>query len=102
MDERAPDDRHPLAWLNLPLLGLVRLYQLTLSPILGGHCRFRPTCSHYAAGVLRRHHPIRAVGLVAWRLGRCHPLGGGGFDPVPPLPGTTPGNPGKPAAPERS
>ncbi|MEO7027254.1 MAG: membrane protein insertion efficiency factor YidD, partial [Caulobacteraceae bacterium] len=44
----------------------------------------QPTCSDYAAEVLIRHGPLRGGALAAWRLCRCHPLGGAGFDPVPP------------------
>ncbi len=63
---------------------LVRLYQAALSPLLGGHCRFHPTCSEYAVEAFRVHGFLRGAWLTARRLGRCHPLGGGGFDPVPP------------------
>lgn len=65
------------------LLGLIRLYQLTLSSILGRTCRFEPTCSHYAADAVRLHGPWRGVVLAARRLLRCHPWGGSGWDPVP-------------------
>lgn len=65
------------------LLLFVRGYQVTLRPLMGGHCRFSPTCSDYAVEVLRMHPPRRALILIARRLGRCHPWGGGGFDPPP-------------------
>ncbi len=65
------------------LLGLIRLYQLTLSPWLGPRCRYEPTCSHYAAEAVRRHGAARGVWLAAKRLGRCHPWGRSGYDPVP-------------------
>jgi putative membrane protein insertion efficiency factor len=61
-----------------------RLYKLTLSPWMGSACRFQPTCSDYAAEALILHGPLRGGGLAAWRLCRCHPFGGSGFDPVPP------------------
>jgi uncharacterized protein len=80
--EREP--RHPLAVLNLPLVVLIRAYQLTLSPLVGRHCRFQPTCSNYGLEACRRHHPVRAVYLTAWRIARCNPFGGHGHDPVPP------------------
>ena len=67
----------------LPLIGLVRLYQLTLRPFIGGHCRFQPTCSEYAIEALRTHGGVRGAWLTARRLARCHPFGGAGFDPVP-------------------
>jgi len=67
------------------LLGLIRLYQLTLSPWLGTQCRFDPTCSRYAAEAMTRFGVRRGVWLAAKRLGRCHPWGRSGYDPVPDL-----------------
>lgn len=72
------------------LLGLIRGYQLTLSPVLpvlfgpNCGCRFHPTCSHYAAGAIRTHGILRGAALAIWRLLKCTPLHPGGFDPVPP------------------
>jgi len=65
------------------LVGLIRLYQLTLSPWLGPRCRYEPTCSNYAAQALEQHGVVRGVWLAAKRLGRCHPWGRSGYDPVP-------------------
>lgn len=65
------------------LLGLIRLYQLTLSPWLGRACRYEPTCSVYAAEAIERFGVRRGVWLAAKRLGRCHPWGSSGYDPVP-------------------
>ncbi|GIW71829.1 MAG: hypothetical protein KatS3mg102_1371 [Planctomycetota bacterium] len=65
------------------VLGLIRLYQLVLSPIFGGQCRFRPSCSQYAALAIRRFGLLRGGWLAVRRLGRCHPWGGAGYDPVP-------------------
>jgi len=76
--------RHPLAVLNLPFILLIRLYQILLSPFLGGHCRFQPTCSNYALDCYLTHHALRATWLTIWRVGRCHPFGSGGHDPSPP------------------
>jgi putative membrane protein insertion efficiency factor len=70
------------------LLGLIRLYQLTLSPWLGTQCRYDPTCSKYAAEALERFGVVRGVWLAAKRLGRCHPWGRSGYDPVPALEGS--------------
>ena len=70
------------------LLGSIRLYQLTLSPWLGLQCRYDPTCSKYAAEALERFGVVRGVWLAAKRLGRCHPWGRSGYDPVPALEGS--------------
>ena len=59
----------------------VRLYQVTLSPILGRHCRFEPTCSHYFIGAVRKHGPLRGTAKGLWRILRCNPWGGSGYDP---------------------
>jgi len=65
------------------LIGVIRVYQLTLSPFLGGSCRFLPTCSAYAMEAIAAHGAWRGTGLALRRLARCHPLGKSGFDPVP-------------------
>lgn len=64
-------------------VGLLRGYQNIVSPWLGPRCRFHPSCSHYACEALERHGMFRGSWLTLRRLGRCHPFGGGGFDPVP-------------------
>lgn len=64
---------------------LIRIYQIYLSPFLGGRCRFHPSCSEYAAEALRTHGLLRGTALAAKRIARCQPLGGSGYDPVPPL-----------------
>ncbi|MEO1511170.1 MAG: membrane protein insertion efficiency factor YidD [Planctomycetota bacterium] len=66
------------------MIGVVKLYQVTLSPIVGGQCRFRPTCSQYAIEALREHGPIRGGWMTASRIVRCNPLTKGGYDPVKP------------------
>ncbi len=65
------------------LKGLIRLYQLVLSPLLGPRCRFYPSCSHYAAEAIDVHGVVRGTWLAIRRIARCHPLNPGGFDPVP-------------------
>lgn len=65
------------------LIFLIRGYQYLISPLLGPHCRFYPTCSSYAQTALERHGVIRGGWLAIQRLGRCHPWHDGGEDPVP-------------------
>lgn len=65
------------------LLGVVRAYRLLLSPWLGAGCRFEPTCSVYALGVLQNHGAAAGSYLVLSRLARCQPWCAGGHDPVP-------------------
>lgn len=62
---------------------MVRAYQATLGPLLGGACRFHPSCSQYAVEAIERHGAARGGRLAVRRLLRCHPFGGGGYDPVP-------------------
>jgi putative membrane protein insertion efficiency factor len=61
----------------------VRAYRLIFSPWVGFNCRYQPTCSAYALEALERHGAIRGGWLMLRRIGRCHPLGGSGYDPVP-------------------
>lgn len=63
---------------------LIRLYQLTVSPLLGPRCRFYPSCSQYALEALARFGCMRGGWLALKRIGRCHPWHPGGFDPVLP------------------
>jgi len=65
------------------VVGLVRVYQKLVSPSLGANCRYRPTCSQYAVEAINRFGVIRGVWLGVRRIGRCHPLRPGGYDPVP-------------------
>jgi uncharacterized protein len=65
------------------LLGVIRLYRVTLAGWLGGQCRFFPTCSQYAEAVIRTQGAARGGTLAVWRLLRCNPFGKGGIDPVP-------------------
>ena len=62
---------------------LVRGYQIFISPIMPGKCRFYPTCSEYAAEALRRYGPVTGLWLASARLVKCGPWHKGGFDPVP-------------------
>lgn len=63
---------------------IIRFYQYIISPVLGPHCRFTPTCSHYMVEAIDRHGLIRGLILGTRRISRCHPWHPGGFDPVPP------------------
>ena len=64
------------------LIALIRGYQLTLSPFLGGSCRFLPTCSVYAREAIERYGAWRGSLLALRRLSKCHPFGSSGLDPV--------------------
>ena len=64
-------------------VGLVHGYRLVLSPWLGPGCRFEPSCSGFAIEAIERHGLWRGSWLSIRRIGRCHPLGGFGYDPVP-------------------
>ena len=70
--------------LSRVLIMFVRVYQRTLSPLLGSNCRYRPTCSGYMVDAIREWGPWRGTWLGLRRIGRCHPWGGHGYDPVPP------------------
>ena len=70
--------------LILPLILLIKIYQLFISPLLPGVCRYRPTCSQYMIEALRTHGPAKGLYLGIKRILRCHPWGGSGYDPVPP------------------
>jgi putative membrane protein insertion efficiency factor len=61
----------------------IRFYQYAISPLLGPSCRFTPTCSEYARQAILKHGPIKGLGLAIWRILRCNPWGGSGYDPVP-------------------
>ncbi len=76
-----------MSWLSHLLVGLLRLYKALVSPLLPVACRFHPSCSVYAMGAIAVHGPLKGSALAARRLGRCHPFGGFGLDPVPPRDG---------------
>jgi putative membrane protein insertion efficiency factor len=92
----APTDVHPgepalreipLTWGNLarlPVLGLIRFYQMTISRALPAEtCRFTPTCSHYGYQAIAKYGVFKGGALAVWRLLRCQPFSRGGYDPVP-------------------
>jgi uncharacterized protein len=65
------------------LLTIIRAYQIVLSPLLGARCRFEPSCSRYTATAIERYGAWRGGWMGLKRIGRCHPLHPGGYDPVP-------------------
>lgn len=66
------------------LVAVIRLYQRTISPMLGPTCRYYPSCSRYAVGAISTHGALKGTLLTARRLSRCTPFHAGGLDPVPP------------------
>ncbi|MGP4123430.1 MAG: membrane protein insertion efficiency factor YidD [Sodalis sp. (in: enterobacteria)] len=74
----------PLSRLSKLLIGLIRGYQLVISPLLGSHCRFRPTCSQYGIEAIHRFSMLKGSWLTLKRVLKCHFLSPGGEDPVPP------------------
>ena len=63
------------------LIGLVRLYQIVLSPLLGRHCRFHPSCSNYFIQAVEKYGPLKGSLRGLWRICRCNPFNPGGEDP---------------------
>lgn len=70
-------------WSVAPVVGAIRIYQKLVSPGLGRHCRFSPSCSRYAVEALEVHGLGRGTLLAARRISRCQPMFEGGYDPVP-------------------
>jgi uncharacterized protein len=69
--------------LSLPFIGLIRVYQLIISPWLGPSCRYTPTCSQYGIEAFKKYGPAKGLWLTVKRIARCNPWGGHGHDPVP-------------------
>ena len=69
--------------VNSPFVGLIRFYQICISPYLPNSCRYTPTCSQYALEAFRKYGPFKGFWLALKRILRCHPWGGSGYDPVP-------------------
>ncbi len=65
------------------VLGLIRIYQVTIGPVLPPSCRYQPTCSHYTYQAIERYGVLRGTWLGLKRIARCQPFGGSGYDPVP-------------------
>ncbi|UCD80507.1 MAG: membrane protein insertion efficiency factor YidD [Desulfobacterales bacterium] len=70
-------------FFQIVFVSFIRVYQFTLSPLLGPSCRFYPSCSEYAYQAIQRHGPINGLLLGVKRILRCHPFHPGGVDPVP-------------------
>lgn len=70
---------HQMRWL---LIQFVLLYRVALRPIMGGHCRFTPSCSEYAIDAINKYGAFRGAWRALKRILRCHPFGGRGYDPA--------------------
>lgn len=68
--------------IQLPFLGLIKIYKRAISPMLPMACRYTPTCSEYAEQAVRKYGVLKGIVLAAKRLSRCHPWGGSGYDPL--------------------
>ena len=69
--------------LSLPFIGLIKIYQLIISPLIGPSCRYTPTCSQYGIEAFKKYGPLKGGWLTLKRIARCNPWGGHGHDPVP-------------------
>ena len=65
------------------IIYLIKVYQISLSPLLGANCRFQPTCSQYMIEAINNHGALKGLNLGLKRISKCHPLGPNGYDPVP-------------------
>jgi putative membrane protein insertion efficiency factor len=73
-----------ITWpLSMIMIGLIKLYQVTLSPYIGRACRYTPTCSNYGIEAIRKYGPFKGGWLTLKRILSCNPWGGSGYDPVP-------------------
>jgi len=71
-----------LKWLGKVLIFFVYVYRYSLGYVMGGHCRFQPTCSQYMIDAINKHGPFRGTWRGIKRIFRCHPFGGSGYDPA--------------------
>jgi len=69
--------------ISLPFIGLIKIYQLVISPWIGPSCRYTPTCSQYGIEAIKKYGPLKGGWLTLKRIARCNPWGGHGHDPVP-------------------
>ncbi len=75
--------REALRMIGSLLIVPIRFYQKYISPLKPATCRFTPSCSQYAIEAIRKHGPFKGLALAVWRILRCNPWGGSGYDPVP-------------------
>ncbi len=75
--------REVLRFIGWLLILPIRFYQKYISPLKPATCRFTPSCSQYAVEAIRKHGPFKGLYLAIWRILRCNPWGGSGYDPVP-------------------
>ena len=68
--------------MKILFIGLIRIYQWTIGPVIGNHCRFYPSCSHYGIEALQKHGVVKGIWMTLKRICRCHPWNPGGVDPV--------------------
>jgi putative membrane protein insertion efficiency factor len=80
---RSPPDGRGTRLAIAVIKGSLRVYQWTISPLLGANCRYTPSCSAYAVIAVERFGPVVGGVLALKRIARCHPWGGSGYDPVP-------------------
>ena len=83
VDEMGKIWRAAMRVLGQVLILPIRFYQKYISPLKPPTCRFTPTCSQYAIQAIRKHGPFKGLALAVWRILRCNPWGGSGYDPVP-------------------
>jgi putative membrane protein insertion efficiency factor len=69
--------------LTAPVILLIQAYRYLLSPLIGSHCRYTPSCSQYALDAVQTHGASKGLWLAVKRVGSCHPWHAGGYDPVP-------------------
>ncbi|MCX6258597.1 MAG: membrane protein insertion efficiency factor YidD [Bacteroidia bacterium] len=70
-------------FISFIIIGLIRFYQLAISPLLGARCRYTPSCSQYGIEAVKKHGPFKGGLFTLKRFLSCHPWGGHGYDPVP-------------------
>ena len=83
LDEMVNFGRQVLRGLGWLLIQPIRFYQRFISPYTPPTCRFTPSCSQYAIAAIRKHGPFKGFAMAVWRILRCNPWGGSGYDPVP-------------------